>query len=355
MKCRERSSTSSAEGVEGSQSMIINNTNIFMMSEHRLEKKDSVAETLRVWIDPPPAEPPADTVTLSPQAQETALSSPEEIISNNPKLLLIKKLIEALTGHEVRFQTAADIEMAPRESSAVPYAAQNASPQGQERAGWGVRYDYSESHTETENTSFQAAGIVKTADGKEIQFTFDVQMARSFSSSTSVSLRAGDALLDPLVINFNGPAAMLTDQKFSFDLNADGSDETMPFVQGGSGILAFDRNGDGRVNNGSELFGPLTGNGFAELSKYDADGNGWIDEQDGEYKRLSIWTKAADGRDILRGLKAGGVGAIFTGYADTSFALKDDANNLRGQIRRTGLYLNETGKAGSIQQLDVAV
>jgi hypothetical protein len=180
-------------------------------------------------------------------------------------------------------------------------------------------------------------------------------MARSFSSSASISLRAGDALLDPLVINFNGPAAMLTDQKFSFDLNADGNNEAMPFVQGGSGILAFDRNGDGRVNNGSELFGPLTGNGFAELSKYDADGNGWIDEKDEVYQQLSIWTKATDGTDILMGLKASGVGAIFTGYADTSFALKDDANNLRGQIRRTGLYLNETGKAGSIQQLDVAV
>ena len=91
------------------------------------------------------------------------------------------------------------------------------------------------------------------------------------------------------------------------------------------------------------------------MAKYDGDQNGWIDEKDAAYKSLSIWTKAADGTDIFTGLKAGGVGAIFTGYTDTSFALKDDMNNVRGQIRRTGLYLSEDGRAGSIQQLDFAV
>jgi hypothetical protein len=336
--------------------MIIADTAILMTSDHRLEKKDSVAETLRVWIDPPAAGSATDSVTISAQAKGVSLSGPEELVSGNPKLLLIKSLIEAMTGHKIRLLTSADLNTVPREDIAASRQTGNGSSPGTGRAGWGVSYDYSESHTETENTSFQAAGMVKTADGKEMQFALDVRMARSFSSSTSVSLRAGDALLDPLVVNFNGPAAMLTDQEFFFDLDADGTAEKMPFVQGGSGVLAFDRNGDRRVNDGSELFGPATGNGFAELARYDADGNGWIDEKDGAYQQLGIWTKAPDGADIFTGLKASGVGAIFTGYADTSFALKDDVNNnIRGQIRRTGLYLNETGAAGTIQQLDVAV
>jgi hypothetical protein len=45
---------------------------------------------------------------------------------------------------------------------------------------------------------------------------------------------------------------------------------------------------DGRVNDGRELFGPITGDGFAELAAYDDDGNNWIDENDGIYDNLSI-------------------------------------------------------------------
>ncbi len=335
--------------------MIVANTNLFMASDHRLEEKDSRTETLRIWADPPPVQSSADKVTLSPQAKEASISGPEEIVSGNPKLFLIRELIEAMTGRKIRLLTAADLKTTTQEDPGISYQAKDVSPEGQKRAGWGIRYDYAESHTETENTTFQAAGIVKTTDGKEISFTLDVRMARSFTSSTSLSLRAGDALIDPLVVNFNGSAALLTNQTFSFDLNADGSSETLPFLQGGSGFLALDANGDGQINNGSELFGPTTGDGFAELAKYDGDQNGWIDEKDTAYKNLSIWTKAADGTDIFMGLKAGGVGAIFTGCTDTSFALKDDMNNVRGQIRRTGLYLSDDGRAGSVQQLDLAV
>jgi hypothetical protein len=93
-------------------------------------------------------------------------------------------------------------------------------------------------------------------------------MSRTYHEETNVSLRLGDAArkTDPLVLNFAGTAAQLTDQRFSFDLNADGSDEQINFVTPGSGFLVFDRNQDGKVNNGSELFGPTTGDGFQELA-----------------------------------------------------------------------------------------
>jgi len=334
--------------------MIVTNTSIAMASGHRLEQKESRTETLRIWVDPP-AKASADKVTLSPQAKEASLSDPEERVGDSPKLFLIRALIEAMTGRKIRLLTAADLQTTARGELEISRQERSVSSQGQQRAGWGVRYDFAESHTETENTTFQADGIVKTADGKVIPFSLDVRMARSFSSDTSFSLRAGDALIDPLVVNFNGPAALLTDQTFSFDLNADGSDETLPFLQEGSGFLTLDVDGDGRINNGRELFGPATGDGFAELARYDEDKNGWIDERDWVYKNLAIRTKAADGTDIVMGLKAGGVGAIFTGYADTSFALKDDMNSVRGQIRRTGVYLSEDGRAGSIQQVDLSV
>jgi hypothetical protein len=337
--------------------MIVTDTNLFMTAESRLEKTDSRTETLKTWVDPPQVTSSGDTVTLTPEALWASSLSPKEMIENDPKLLIIKKLIEAVTGHSIRTLTAQDLAQAARGNPDISGQARDASPEGPERAGWGMRYDYAQTHAETETSTFQATGIIKTADGKEIQFSLAVRMARSFASRTSGSLRAGDALIDPLVVNFDGPAAVLTDQKFSFDLNADGRDESIPFFGGGSGsgLLALDANGDGKINDGGELFGPTTGNGFAELSTFDGDRNGWIEEKDTAYERLSIWTKAADGTDVLTGLKASGVGAIFAGYADTAFALTDDANELRGQVRRTGLYLSESGKAGSVQQVDIAV
>ena len=41
----------------------------------------------------------------------------------------------------------------------------------------------------------------------------------------------------------------------------------------GSGYLALDKNGDGTINDGSELFGTRNGDGFADLAQYDEDGN----------------------------------------------------------------------------------
>ena len=61
----------------------------------------------------------------------------------------------------------------------------------------------------------------------------------------------------------------------------------------------MDRNGDGKINDGSELFGTKSGDGFKDLASYDADGNGWIDENDAIFSQLKIWTKDEDGKDKL--------------------------------------------------------
>jgi hypothetical protein len=219
-----------------------------------------------------------------------------------------------------------------------------------------VEYDLHESHHEIEQTSFAAQGVVKTADGKEITFSYQLEMEREFYSETNLSVRAGDAVLkDPLVINFGGTAAQLTDRKFAFDLDANGTTEQISWVQPGSGFLALDKNGNGVIDDGSELFGAQTGNGFAELAAYDDDRNGWIDEADAVYSRLQVWSKSGS-TDQLASLKERNVGAISLGQVATPFALKDGANQLQGAVRASGIYLKEDGSGvGSVQQIDLAV
>lgn len=135
------------------------------------------------------------------------------------------------------------------------------------------------------------------------------------------SLRMGDARQkkDPLVINFAGTAAQLTDTKFSFDLNADGTAEQVSFLAGGSGFLALDKSGDGKINDGSELFGPATGQGFQELAAYDDDHNQWIDENDSLYTQLCLFNKDVQGNDVLSTLKQANIGAVYLGNVTTPF------------------------------------
>ncbi|MBI4698741.1 MAG: hypothetical protein HY758_07520 [Nitrospirae bacterium] len=224
-------------------------------------------------------------------------------------------------------------------------------PQG---VGWGVIYNSHESYYEKAEMSFKAQGVIKKADGTEIKFSLKLKMSYEYMSQTDISLRAGDAVkVDPLVVNFGGSAAELTDTKFAFDLDSDGENENISFVGQGSGMLALDYNNDGAINDGSELFGPQTGNGFAELSAYDGDGNKWIDENDEVYLKLKIWTKDSEGNDILNSLKEKGVGAIYLASADSAFDIKDSGNNLNGQVARTGIYLNDDGTGGTIQQVDM--
>lgn len=357
--------------------MIIQSSAIEMASKHSYVEKTEVQESLKVWKDGGNGENAAAAQSgesVSPykvqiselakkllaEAGETDGSSGAGDISlqlseeDKMKIELLERFIEHFTGKKFKFRILERLRsngQAAASGNAAPAAQGNAQP----RKGWGMVYNYHQSHYEAEKMSFQAAGVVKTADGREINFAVDMKMSRQFYSETNVNIRAGDALTDPLAINYAAANASLTQEKYAFDVDADGDQEQISFVGQGSGFLALDKNSDGKVNDGSELFGPESGNGFADLAAYDSDGNNWIDENDAVYGQLRIWTKDAAGQDALFSLNEAGVGAIYLGNVDTAFAIKDESNQLQGQLRQTGVFLKENGGAGTVQQVDLAV
>lgn len=208
---------------------------------------------------------------------------------------------------------------------------------------------------EQESTSFSTVGTVRTADGREIHFNVDVSMSREFQEYYREDLElASFQMCDPLVINLDTDVASLSDQKFFFDIDADGELDEISMLGQGSGYLALDKNGDGVINDGSELFGTASGNGFKDLAQYDEDGNGWIDENDAIWSKLKIWSKDENGNDILYRLADKGVGAICLQNVSTDFALKGQDNQTNGAIRNTGVFLYENGNVGTVQHVDVA-
>ena len=210
-------------------------------------------------------------------------------------------------------------------------------------------------YAEEETTAFLAQGMARTEDGRQIDFDVNILMSRSFVQYTQINVPLfSDALFDPLMINTGSAIARLSDQTFKFDLDMDGTEDNIAMPESGTGFLALDLNEDGIINDGSELFGVKSGNGFADLAAYDSDGNGWIDENDEVYSKLKVWYKNGDGKDELVDLQAADVGAIYLGNEKTDFSMYGSAFQLSGAVRATGLFLRESGGVGTVQHVDLA-
>ncbi len=371
--------------------MQITGSNILFSSQRAAQQQHTVKESLKYWVGnrppdtPTAANAPAPNTPLVKTDQSTWLDTLQAKTSillaekqsmqiqghsaakisashksdhknqteakhiGDPELIVIKMLFEKMFGEKFDlFQIK--VEDAEKQTH---HTEQTANVD--DREGWGLEYERHETYMEAERTAVSAAGIIKTTDGQEIKFKFNLNMSRQFITENHVELRMGDAAKDPLVINFDGQAAQLTNRKFLFDLDADGGLEKISFVDSNSAFLALDRNHDGAINNGNELFGPASGNGFADLSAYDADGNNWIDENDPVFNQLRLWTKDNNGNDQLLSLADKGIGALYLEPINSEFSLKDKQNNLQGQIRSTSLYVAESGRVGTIQQVDLAV
>ncbi len=342
--------------------MKIASAQLQLSAQHEAHQEHQVSSSLRVWATPTQAEPARPQVSLSEQGLKQLQSENSQQVDAtddslvSDALLFLRTIVEMMTGRRIKLIDSKDLS--PSEAPSIEPAASGPqqAPPSRNSAGFGLAYDYQESYRETERMQFSASGQVSTADGKTISFNLNLEMARSYSESTSLSLRAGDApLKDPLILNFGGTAAQLSDTRFNFDLDGDGTQENLRFVAPGSGFLVFDKNGDGVANDGSELFGASTGNGFAELAQLDEDGNGWIDENDGAFTQLRVWEMSPDGTSQMRSLLEANVGAISLAHVNTPFSIKNENNELEAQVKASGIFLQETGGAGTIQQLDLKV
>lgn len=199
------------------------------------------------------------------------------------------------------------------------------------------------------------SGDVTTEDGRSIGFTLHLaqQQSQSYSFSQEMLIERRP-LNDPLVINFGTDSVKLSSAVFEFDVDSDGDNETMKQLASGSGFLALDRNRDGEINNGHELFGADTGNGFSELAFHDNDNNGWIDENDAVFNQLQVMVVNHRGEQELHSLRDVGVGAIHLGSENTALDMMDGSGRLLGAVKRTGIFLMENGQIRTMQEIDLA-
>ena len=351
--------------------MKIDNSNIQLSSQHSIIERHTVTESVRLQtkdqipdpgkqelLTPDKAAPVVDMVTLSDMARlslpvgKTEIDIDEGGLNLSPEMRALKLMVEKMLGIEVDLSFT-EISQDDVDELMKDILTQILQPETEQ-----MEYSRHEVYYESEQTSFSASSVIETSDGKTLSFNIDLSLSREFIVENNINATIGDAVIlqDPLVINFDGASAELTNSKFSFDLDMDGKMDRISSVGPNSGFLAIDLNDDKVINNGSELFGPKTGHGFRELAVYDSDHNNWIDENDPVYDKLLVWSKEPGGNEELVSIRQKKIGAIYLGHVDTKFELNNDKNKTQGQLSSSGVYLDEEdGSAGTIQQVDLTM
>ncbi|TJZ66126.1 hypothetical protein [Chitiniphilus eburneus] len=348
--------------------MRIINSKVDLSVERTAFNKQETSISMRTGAAPTPQ--PATAGQDNTAAANTAAANQEKVTLSSPppartqaasgpyssrldwRIEMLRRLLESITGRPVKIS---DFDGVAAQAQSQQSAAPATPPQG----GGGVSMEFRHVAEEFEAATYRADGIVKTSDGREISFNAELALSRSFREETTVTIgnrpAANQRMCDPLVINFDGTSAQLSAQTFSFDLDGDGRKENISQLKQGSGFLALDKDGNGLIDDGTELFGTKSGDGFADLAIYDNDKNGWIDEGDAIWAQLRVWIKDDTGSDRLLNLAELGVGAIYLGSARGDFTLKDEQNNTLGQVRSSGVWLAENGGGGVIQHVDLAI
>jgi len=163
---------------------------------------------------------------------------------------------------------------------------------------------------------------------------------------------------DPLILDLNKDGVVDVSGTKYFDLDINGFAEKTFWAGNGDGLLVMDRNGDGIINDGGELFGDqvtkkdgsIATGGFDALSDLDSNSDGIIDANDEAFEQLKVWADYnGDGEfasDELKTLNELGISAVKLDGADDGSV--DENGNI---YNRTGTFAWENGENSSISEM----
>lgn len=205
---------------------------------------------------------------------------------------------------------------------------------------------------EIEQASKAAPASPAVADASAQVANFE-QVLQQRELELNVTANPQPQKTDPLVLDLagNGFSTRGLDDAVRFDLNADGRTDSISAPSGDDALLALDRNGNGRIDDGRELFGDQNGaaNGFAELAKYDDNADGRIDAADAVFERLRLLRFDAEGRQHTQSLSQAGVAAIDLQARDAKQAL-----GAYDEIAQLGSFQFADGRSGQAADLLLA-
>ena len=161
---------------------------------------------------------------------------------------------------------------------------------------------------------------------------------------------------DPLVFDLDDDGVELVsldESGVQFDFDNDNIAEATGWVSADDGLLVYDRNGNGQIDNISELFGSETQTGFEELKAFDSNNDNVIDSQDTQFGELRMWRdlnqNGISEANELQTLDEIGITSISLNAIPTSYAIE---NNL---VIEEGAYTTTDGSTYGIAEVLFAV
>ena len=189
--------------------------------------------------------------------------------------------------------------------------------------------------------------MVQVAEARSETFRFQLEFEFIFEERT-VAASGQVKESDPITLDLNNDGITLTTYRNGawFDITGDGKKVATAFVTGGDAFLAIDRNGNGIIDNGKELFGDQNGaqNGFEELRKLDSNGDGRINAQDNDFALLRLWKDNGNGitePGELVTLAQQGITEIDLGYRNVQQAASGG-----NRIAQIAAFLRDDGTRG---------
>ncbi len=314
-------------------------------------------------------------LSLSAAGLQQAEESPKEMIIHYSeedlrKIELLESFMTHVLGRPHRFKhVARDQDGKPSNEGSEPgrgpviegnrgysphqkqHTKQGASPRFEGIQG--IRITERVYREESEEMSFQSQGVINTQDGRKIEYSVNLNFSRQYYEEKESMIQIG-TFHDPVVLDLTGEGIQFSDKKLQLDLNMDGKIDEFRALTRNSGILVRDLNKDGLVNDGQEVLGASSGNGFEELRGFDLDGNQWLDESDDIFKELKLWVIDEAGNGSLIGLSEAGVGALYLGAIESPYQFKDGFEAY-AKLKQSSIYLKENGSVQTMHEFDLKI
>lgn len=264
----------------------------------------------------------------------------EDDLSVNDKIK--KRIIEELLSNLLN--SSEKIRLFPNSNYKLEEARDN--PYTQKNQEWGFSYESKEEYYEKSTFDFSAKAIIQTSKG-EIEIDLSLSYSQEYYERNETKISAyGKGFENPFQIDMKDEqgnfSSINKEMNLEFDVNSNEKNDIAQ-LQNGVSYLAIDKNSNNSIDDGSELFGVNSDNGFKELAVYDKDGNNWIDENDEVFQDLRVWEKDASGNHNLISLADSGIGAIYLGNVSST-------NN-----NQSSIFLKENGEAGVISSVNFKV
>lgn len=158
--------------------------------------------------------------------------------------------------------------------------------------------------------------------------------------------KVASGVASPIAIDLNGDgiqtSSLFVDGGINFDMNGDGIADKTAWLSGDDAFLAVDKNGNGKIDGVTELFGGQNrGDGFASLATYDSNGDGQVSQLDQNFSDLLLWKDSnMDGvtdENELQSASGAGLESVSVNYTSQEVY---ESGNLLGEVS-TAIFQGE--------------